>query len=46
MKKNKKALEQAAAGSDGGKEEKDGKKGKGKAGPTSSGAKLLLEKIQ
>ena len=46
LKKNKKALEQAAAGSDGGKEEKDGKKGKGKAGPTSSGAKLLLEKIQ
>ena len=45
LKKNKKALEQAAAGSDGGKE-KDGKKGKGKAGPTSSGAKLLLEKIQ
>ena len=45
LKKNNKALEQAAAGSDGGKE-KDGKKGKGKAGPTSSGAKLLLEKIQ
>lgn len=45
LKKNKKALEQAAAGSDDGKE-KDGKKGKGKAGPTSSGAKLLLEKIQ
>ena len=46
LKKNKKALEQAAAGSDDGGKEKDGKKGKGKAGPTSSGAKLLLEKIQ
>jgi pumilio family protein 6 len=38
LKKGKKALEQAAAGS--GKDEKK------KAGPTSSGAKLLLEKIR
>ncbi|OQD89772.1 hypothetical protein PENANT_c002G10745 [Penicillium antarcticum] len=39
LKKNKKALEQASAS---GKEDKDGKK---KPSPTSSGAKLLLEKI-
>lgn len=45
LKKNKKALEQASSSSSstGGE---NGKKGGSKAGPTSSGARLLLEKIQ
>lgn len=43
LKKNKKALEQASSTAGGGD---NGKKGNSKAGPTGSGARLLLEKIQ
>lgn len=43
LKKNKKALEQASSAAGGGD---NGKKGNSKAGPTGSGARLLLEKIQ
>lgn len=43
LKKNKKALEQASSGGEG--ESGKGRK-KNKAGPTSSGARLLMEKIQ
>lgn len=46
LKKNKKALEQASSSSSSSTGGENGKKGGSKAGPTSSGARLLLEKIQ